>query len=74
MATKLKGRLNRESSTVIRDRGHSRTLMMTVVAGDESAPDVIELWPKGTDYRLKIPLAKLWGHLEVQHAKGKGEV
>ena len=74
MATKLKGRLKRESSTVVRDRGHSRPLFMEVVAGSETTPDVIELWPKGTDFRLKISLTKLWGYLEIQHAKGRAEV
>lgn len=71
MATKLRGRLKRESSTIIRDRGHSRPLMMELVAGSETTPDVIELWPKDTSYRLRVSLTKLWGHLEIQHAKGK---
>lgn len=74
MATKAKGRLKRESSTVVRDKGHSRPLMFELVAGSETTPDVIELWPKGTDFRLKISLTKLWGHLEIQHAKGRDEL
>lgn len=71
MATKLKGRLKRETSTVIRDRGHSRPLMVELVAGSESTPDVLELRPKDTQYVMKITLAKLWGYLEIQHAKGR---
>lgn len=71
MATKLTGRLKRQSSTIVRDRGHSRPLMVDLVAGSEFTPDVIELRPKDTQYTLKITLAKLWGILEIQHAKGK---
>lgn len=71
MATKLTGRLKRQSSTIVRDRGHSRPLMVELVAGGEFTPDVIELRPKDTQYTLKISLAKLWGILEIQHAKGK---
>lgn len=71
MATKLTGRLKRQSSTIVRDRGHSRPLMVDLVAGNESSPDVLELRPKDTQYTLKITLAKLWGILEIRHAKGK---
>lgn len=71
MATKLSGRLVRETSTVVRDRGHSRPLVLELVAGTEDGADVIELRPKGTQYVLKVSVTKLWGMLEVQHAKGR---
>ncbi len=73
MATKLTGRLKRETSTVIRDRGHNRALMLDVIAGDDANPDVLELRPKDTQYKLRISLSRLWGILETNHARGRDE-
>ena len=65
---KLKSILQRETHTVIGDKGKMRPLILTIKSHGGKQDDTLSLRPKGTQYELHITLTQLWHLLEHRYA------
>ena len=64
----IKPKLQRETFTVIGDKGKLRPLILTIKSHGGKQADTLSLRPKGTQYELHITLTQLWHLLEYRYA------
>tara|TARA_Y100000588_G_scaffold223141_1_gene237070 strand:- start:11937 stop:12140 length:204 start_codon:yes stop_codon:yes gene_type:complete len=60
MPTKINKPFTRETAVTIRDAGRDRVICIEV------HPTHIEAWPKNTNYRLRLPIDKMWRLMELR--------
>jgi hypothetical protein len=64
--TPLTKPIHRVTFTTVRDKARSRVLTVSMLPGD-----VLEFRPKGTRYRVTVPMDKVFRYAEVLNARAR---